>query len=496
MKKTLSLVLALALVLTSFIMPALAEDVPTVTWLISVGTTSDDNNLVKQEIEKRIGVRVEAIQVATGDFNAKLNSLIAAKTLPDIFQIGSADALEFIDGGMLMPLDDYLADAPNVMAEVADILPQMPANQVDGSTYMIGKGKLDYPESLAVRVDWLKNLNMEMPTTTDELYDVLHAFTYKDPDQNGKDDTIGIVFTMTQNNQWEMIFSAFGIAYNKPYLMEDGTVTTYMKADHYLDCIKYFRKLYQDGVMDPEFATMPAMTAHESLWGGRCGVYGFRFVGTTNNWYPGRYTFETPEDPAEIFGYTMIEGPFGDKGYQKEYPNTTNGWVVSSTCKNPEAAIKLIDYLYSEEGDELVYLGVEGVMFDWVDKANGKYKRLPGYEDDAAHRAAGAYTYWHGNTAINAETRTMNKLTQEALQHGYDNAVEYPYIRTPLAADTEYGTTLSDITKEALAQLIVSTGDIEAEYKAFVERWEEEGGLDWEKEATAAYNAEQAAAKK
>ena len=43
-----------------------------------------------------------------------------------------------------------------------------------------------------IRTDWLKNLGMEMPTTIDELHDILYAFTYNDPDQNGANDTIEV----------------------------------------------------------------------------------------------------------------------------------------------------------------------------------------------------------------------------------------------------------------------------------------------------------------
>lgn len=49
-----------------------------------------------------------------------------------------------------------------------------------------------------------------------------------------------------------------------------------------------------------------------------------------------------------------------------------------------------------------------------------------------------------------------------------------------------------EITREALAQLIVTTGDVEEEYNAFVERWNNEGGLEFEAEATAAWQAQQA----
>ena len=242
--------------------------------------------------------------------------------------------------------------------------------------------------------------------------------------------------------------------------------------------------------MDPEFATMPAMTAHESLWTGRCGTYGFQAVGTTNNWYPGRYTFECPEDPAEIFTFARIVGPDGFGGSPKRYPNLTGGLVVASTAEHPEAVVKLIDFLYTPEGDELTYLGVEDVMFKWTDKENGKYERLPGYEDDAAHRAAGGFTFWAGLVKEGTEKKTMNKLTREAQAFDEQYAFDWPMIQTSLDADAEYGSTLKQITAEALAQLIVTKGDVEQEYADFVARWENEGGREWEEQATAAYAAQ------
>ncbi len=54
---------------------------------------------------------------------------------------------------------------------------------------------------------------------------------------------------------------------------------------------------------------------------------------------------------------------------------------------------------------------------------------------------------------------------------------------------------LNDITKEAFAQLIVTKGNVDAEYKTFVQRWEREGGLAYEKEATQAYALQLAAEK-
>ena len=57
-----------------------------------------------------------------------------------------------------------------------------------------------------------------------------------------------------------------------------------------------------------------------------------------------------------------------------------------------------------------------------------------------------------------------------------------------LEAQNEYGSTLTDIEKQCLASLITTSGNVEDEYKAFVEQWELEGGLEYETEATEYYS--------
>ena len=84
----------------------------------------------------------------------------------------------------------------------------------------------------------------------------------------------------------------------------------------------------------------------------------------------------------------------------------------------------------------------------------------------------------------------MNKLTQEAQAFARASAFEWPFIYTPFKEAADYGSTLDGITKEALARLIVTTGNVQAEYQAFVTRWENEGGKAWEQGATAAYRSQ------
>jgi len=451
--------------------------------------TPTATNSVKRAMEEKLGVDLTFIYVPQRDYNAKLNTLIAGRTLPDIFWVdgNEIDTIEFRNQGMLLKLDKLLkSNGPDILAEVGSILKNSPLNQGDG-IYGVIPASLDYTSNLSVRTDWLARLKLKMPTNLDELYKVLYAFTFSDPDGNGKKDTTGYVGTMAGLRTFEHIFGAYGIAVDKPYLMKNGTVTTYMKAPLYLEAIKYLRKLYQDGILDPDFVTIPLMSAFEKLWTGKTGIFDFQNVGPTNNWMPGRYT---EKSPSPTFGFTVIAGPGGKGGAIRQYPRYTYYNCISSTSKNPEKAMEFLNYMYSKEGDELTYLGIEGLHYEWVDKDNGKYKLLGKFTDQATYRADGSFVYNKLAPLLNAEVKTLNKQTREGQAFARDNSIEYPKIIAALKATGEYGPQLANITKEAFAQLIVSKGNIESEYAAFVKRWNEEGGLEFEKEATAAYKTQ------
>lgn len=493
MKKLFLVTLIVSLVLTGAFASAQKEQEVEksheITWLFESGNTPNEENMVLQKIEDVTGVKVHANHVPTGDFDSKLNTLIASKNLPDLFSVDLDDAAQFIEEGMLAPLDDLIEKyGPHIKECMGDVLADVPANQIDGHIYMLPTTTVAYMENLILRKDWLEKLGLEVPKTTDELFDVLYAFTYNDPDGNGKNDTTGIVMTMVTPRQWENIFGAFGVPYGYDTLLKDGTVTTYLKDEGFLDAIKYVNKLYHAGVMDADFATMPAMTANEKWWSGKVGALGFRSVGTSNNWYPGRYTYDVPADPADLFVVAQVAGPNGDCGSVKQYMDLNKGCVVSSTCENPEDVIKFLDYIISEEGDELLYLGVEDVMFRWIDKEQGKYERLGEYTDDSLHRANGGFAYWFKFRPNGIELGTLNAFTRNAQIEQQQYAIDHPVLNASLEATAKYGTTLNEIVKEAVANLVVTTGDIEAEYKAFVQRWEREGGLEYEKEATAVYS--------
>jgi putative aldouronate transport system substrate-binding protein len=459
------------------------RDPVTITSLHSEVTVPVEEPSIVLKVRELTGVNWEPMLVGPADEQTKLNSLIAARDLPDLFAFDIIKGQEYIQSGILTQLDDLLAEyGPDILENRGEYLAS--GLNSPGETWGIPWAP-GYHNALAVRTDWLDNVGLDMPETLDEFYDVLSAFTNEDPNQNGENDTIGMAANILYPIMWEPVFGAYGIAYKLPVLV-DGVVTSHLLHPDYLNVIEYFRTLYQEGLMEPDFATMPQMSTLEKLWNGTYGVIGFTPVGTTNNWMPGRYV----EDPPPTFGWAIIKGPEGKGGFNQVYPDTYYG--LASTCEEPEEAMKLANFLGSPEGDELLYLGIEGKHFEWIDEEAGAYEYLPPYDDSATQRADGGFIFWSmfKRWNDNAEIRTMNEITREGLELSLNNPVEDAYIFEQPAIAAELGNTLTDIEDEALANLVITTGNVEAEYEAYVQRWLNEGGEVWQQQATEIYERE------
>ena len=260
MKKLLSLLLALCLCAGALGMAGAEEEMPTVTFMMSGDNTVTDDNLVLNEVRTRTGVNLVVNYISSGDYDVKLNTLIAADTLPDIFSVGGQTALDLRNAGKLLDMHPYLEEfGPHILASYEEgELESLLINEGD-AVYGLNDRSGLVINTFLIRKDWLEKVGLDNPTSVDELYEVMRAFTFEDPDGNGEDDTYGYVAAIKAPNTWEHVFSAFGIPFNVLNELEDGTVTTYMKNPRYLECIEFLRTLYSEGILDPDFATMTQM---------------------------------------------------------------------------------------------------------------------------------------------------------------------------------------------------------------------------------------------
>ena len=105
---------------------------------------------------------------------------------------------------------------------------------------------------IAINVEWLEALNLEMPKTPDEFVNVLKEFVTKDPNGNGKNDEIGFVSQMWSgiSNLYE-ITGFTGVLTAIRYI-QDGGVKWPLIDDEVKEATKWLHNLYVEGLLDKE----------------------------------------------------------------------------------------------------------------------------------------------------------------------------------------------------------------------------------------------------
>lgn len=176
----------------------------------------------------------------------RLNSALAAGNLPKVVtiqDIKNSSVMNAFRSGMFWEVGPYLKDYPN-LSKMNKLINKNAS--IDGKLYGIYRERPLSRQGVVIRKDWLDNLGLEMPKTVDELYETAKAFTEKDPDQNGKNDTIGFA------DRNDLIYGAFktlGSYMGMPTDWEekDGKFTPDFMTKEYMDTMKYMKNSMMKG---------------------------------------------------------------------------------------------------------------------------------------------------------------------------------------------------------------------------------------------------------
>lgn len=460
------------------------EEPATVSIMIPLEQSCADDNSVIKALREKTGVNVEITIVSPEDYETKINALTASGNLPDVFYLNWSQMEQYADAEAIIPLDDLVNNYGSEYLADESWVTTANLSRYNDKLYQIPYITWRFCNGLAIRTDWLAELGLEMPKTLDDYYEVLKAFKAKNPDTIPMGACFGYGQNGTTMAMLSPIFNAYGISLSYGNLV-DGKVVPFIMHEEFLDAIEYCRKLYKEGLMEPDFATLPAMQCYEKLWVGTYGAMGLNPQAILQNWI-GRYV----EDPKPTFEFVALEGPDGEKGFEHQsLPIKKEGFVISATADNPEAAMKVLNYVHSDEGAYLLYYGIEGTHYEMVD---GKVQYLEPYLSDiTTHRMDGGFVYQtltgkeHG-----PEYLQLNQNVRDTVTYMYENPVADGVTWSgTLAVQAELGSILDDILMKAMANLIVADGDIEALAAEYTQSWLEAGGERWIEEATAAYEA-------
>lgn len=229
-------------------------------------------------ILENYGLDVDVQTAPSDGGDAKLNALIASGDMPDLiqgyFSVSSPLFQQWVQQGVLLPLDEYLADAP----ELAGLLTEdgWAYLQLDGRTWGVAPPAGPNQFVTWVRQDWLDQLGLEQPTTVEELALVAKAFAGQDPDGNGQADTFGLTSYSGSNNGFERmgsIFAPFGAYPGRNHIViQDGQPVFTAFSPEARDALAWFSDLVAAGAVDPDWVTNKFENWRESLAQGRVGI--------------------------------------------------------------------------------------------------------------------------------------------------------------------------------------------------------------------------------
>ncbi|MDP4152553.1 MAG: extracellular solute-binding protein [Bacillota bacterium] len=355
----------------------------TLKFMVSKTASQEDyaNTMIWSEYEKKTNIHIDWDAVLSNNIAEKRNLVLASgQNLPDAFYragFGRNDPMKYGKEGLFIPLnnliDKYAPNLKKVLNDYDAVRKSLPAP--DGTIYALPAVTDCYEnemnQKLFINTKWLEKVGKKMPTTLDELYDVLKAFKTQDPNGNGKQDEIP--FTATNTTQ---IFNVLKGSYG---MMNKGLTHSKVDVDpatgklrflpitnEFREMLSFLNKLYKEGLMDEEIFTMTSakITAKASL----------NVLGSTAD----IITTQLGNYGGDFAGIPKpLKGPYKDLMYTaiRSHISTQCAVTITSTNKYPEATMRWLDYFYSEEGGRMYFMGIEGKSYHKT--ADGKYEFLP-----------------------------------------------------------------------------------------------------------------------
>lgn len=339
-------------------------------------------------MEELSNIKVEFQTAPIDSFPTKKNLTFASGELPDMLyaaDLTPAEQVSYGTQGLLLPLEDLIDEyAPNLKA-VLDANPDVRKSitTTDGHIYA-----LPYIDTTAVwyrgpmwyNGKFLEALNTGEPTTTEELYQYLKRVKEEDPNGNGEADEIPL--TSVKLDDLRMYFLGFWGIYNEVYYADkEGVVHYTPQEEGYKGYLTFLNRLWKEDLLDHE--TFSQTDDMKKAKGAKNEVALF------SDYHP-YFTLGGEPQTTDPMMTPVSSEIAGTPVYGKHPGISSNGsFAITSSNEHPEATMRWIDYQYGYEGATLWTQGPEGLMWEYVDKANKvkAFKEVPGGGDREEYRA-------------------------------------------------------------------------------------------------------------
>ncbi len=356
-------------------------------WLMTAEQAPAPDNKITKLLKEKLGVTINYEIVTPDNADQKIGVMLAGGEYPDL--IGTTDLkLRLLEGGALIKLDDFLATGnyPNLKTHVDPYIKKMSYNgsEVEPGLYIFPNYNRFYG-NITGGIHWGTAFWIQKAVLADAGYPDLESITIegyfkliedymkKYPEINGQK-TAGFAVLASTGREWGMTnppnFLA-GNPNNGGVVVDSNNVATiYGDKQIAHDWFKILNEQYAKGIIDPEsftqnfdqytakIATGVVLGMHDQYWNFNTATQSLQGAGMDERTYA-----------PVMLTYEGAEPYYADR----DVMNTNQGFGVSVSSQQPEAALRFLDLMLSEPWQKVLSWGIEGEDYE-VD-SNGMFYR-------------------------------------------------------------------------------------------------------------------------
>jgi putative aldouronate transport system substrate-binding protein len=344
-----------------------------------------ETNWMTKFYEDKTNVHVNWTIVPVAQYKEKVNLALASDEALDVIIAGGhtqtmfsmTDILKFAEQQLILPIHGlietdsvYTKQRLNELEGWRDVI-TLP----DGGIYNFPSANdclhCQYYEKMWVNLEFLKNLNLKIPTTTDEFRDMLIAF--RDRDANGNGDPRDEIPLMgatdnfgTKVSSYLMNAFTFDNGLDRVYL-KNGKVAASFLQPEYQEGLRYLNQLYRENLVSKDSFTQNR-TNRARLNSGKYES----IIGCIPNNHHGDLGTREPGQPVRWIDYEPIpplKGPRGTQitrySYYDKFQTERASAFIPASSRNPALIVRWLDWFLSEEGTMTLIFGEKGNA--WVD---------------------------------------------------------------------------------------------------------------------------------
>ncbi|MCR5607030.1 MAG: extracellular solute-binding protein [Treponema sp.] len=423
---------------------------------------------------------VEFTFVANDSYNEKMGLALASPDdMPMVMNVGSIKLgiVDAANAGAFWDLNDFIWDSekfPNLSKANKEVCKSL---TIGGKLIGIYKARDIGRYGMGYRKDWAEKLGLSEPKTIEDVYNMMYAFTYKDPDGNGLQDTYGLAMCK-YTGPFDIIQAWFGAG--NGWTEQNGRLIPIHQTKEYKEALDWMKKMYEDGLIAPDWAVRDTATWADQVKKGEAGMFIDVMDGSRRIWdYFVNNNVPSVVDaskPAEM----ALVGPINGKtlatsGY--------NGFLVvtkaAKTKAQVEACLHYIDKMCDNDMLLLASYGLKDINYE-ID-ADG-YLVDTDAKDPSAAKAYSALNQTQcfipsKNTKPSPKQTDRKMKELEVIRNNEQYAVFNPaisYLANSEAYATQ-GAILDQLLSDARTQYICGQIDEKGLQSAF-DKWNKQGG--------------------